>query len=133
MRVYVTARYKEGGNSPEIEQVCDCVRAAGLEDFCFVRDIQKVFQHPEDLMDCAKQEIADSDALLLDLSDRPSSGRIVEAGIAYALGKPVIILKRPDTVVSPTISGIAATVITYTQLEEIIPALQAVAASMAGR
>jgi nucleoside 2-deoxyribosyltransferase len=126
MRIYVTARYKGDQNKADINKLCGFVREAGWEDFCFVRDVenyQKMFKQPDELMRRSLEEIIASNALLLDLGDNPSSGRIVEAGIAYALGKMVIMLKQPNTVVSDAVLGIASIVITYNEHKDIIAEL----------
>ncbi len=116
MKVYVTTRFKGADNKQGIETLCAAVRAAKMRDFSFVRDVEnykKTFDNPKDLWARAFDEIGACDALLVDVSDRPAGGRLVEAGMAYALRKPVIVTKRHGIDHKPLFDGIAATVITY--------------------
>jgi len=63
----------------------------------------------------AKQEIAKSDALLIDVTDKPT-GRAIEAGIAYALGKKIILIMKKGTKIKDTSRGIANVIIEYNKL-----------------
>jgi hypothetical protein len=87
MKIYVTSRFRGSAeNKNEIERLCLAVRNAGMEDFHFVRDIEHYqlnFFLPS--VKCGKLPrycIDKCDALLIDVSDAPGSGRIVEVGIA---------------------------------------------------
>ncbi|MDD2807087.1 MAG: hypothetical protein PHW95_01015 [Patescibacteria group bacterium] len=119
MRVFVTASF--GDTKVNIESMCAVVRAAGFEDFCFVRDIenyQKVFDDPKELMQRAKEEIRKSDILLIDMSDKPT-GRAIETGIAYAFGKKIIVIMKKGTFIKDTAKGIADMVIEYDNIADI--------------
>jgi len=125
-RVFITASFKNGANREEIEQLCSIVREAGFDDFCFIRDVenyQKVFNDPQELMRRTTEEIQKSDFLLLDLTEKPT-GRAVEAGIAYALDKGVIVIAQKGTQIKDTTRGIASAVIEYERIEGIIPELR---------
>ncbi|GAB4571626.1 MAG: hypothetical protein Kow0077_08790 [Anaerolineae bacterium] len=127
MRLYITATYKGTDNRAEIEQLCALVARAGWQPFCFVRDVeqwQPMFDDPHDLMRRTLDEIAACDALLIDLTHKPT-GRAYEAGMAYALGKPVIVIMARGTPIKATTRGIAAALIEYDSLEEIEPGLAA--------
>jgi nucleoside 2-deoxyribosyltransferase len=116
VKVYITARFKGADNRKEIEELCAAVRAADMEDFCFVRDIEHykhTFDDPKDLWAKAYDEIGACDALLIDVSDNPTGGRLVETGIAYALRKPVIVIKKHGAGHKSLFDGVSATVITY--------------------
>ena len=92
MRLYVTATFKGTDNRAEIEALCALVDSAGWESFCFVRDVEQwghVFDDPVELMRRSLREIMRCDALLLDLTTKPT-GRALEAGMAYATGRRVI-------------------------------------------
>jgi len=116
MKVYVATRFKGAENRHEVEALCEAVHKAGLHDVNFARDIEhyeKTFDNPKQLWAKAYDEIAACDALLVDVSDHPSGGRLVEAGMAYALGKTVIVTKRRGVQHKAVFDGIARTVITY--------------------
>jgi|GEM_PF-618750 GNAT superfamily N-acetyltransferase len=122
-RIYVTTSF--GDSRDEVERLCAAVRAAGFEDFSFIRDVedfQKVFDRPAHLMRRAMEEIAKSDALLIDMTDKPT-GRAIEAGMAYALGKKVIVIMRRGTAVKDTTRGIADVIIEYDEIGDIAAGL----------
>lgn len=123
MRVFITASF--GDSKENIERLCSAVRAAGFEDFCFIRDVenyQKTFDDSKELMQRAKEEIGKSDALLIDMTDKPT-GRAIEAGIMYALGKRIIVIMKNGTKIKDTVRGIASEIIEYKNIEDISPIL----------
>jgi nucleoside 2-deoxyribosyltransferase len=119
MKVYITATFKGSDNKEQIEQMCSLIKESGFEDFCFVKDVKKVFDDPHELMQMAKQEIADSDVLLIEY-DGPGHGRMVELGMAYAMGKKVILITKEGTFLKETILGVTDSVIEYNKLEDIV-------------
>lgn len=126
MKLFITAHFKNGENKTEIEYLCNLAKQAGFEDFCFIRDVEnyeKVFDNPEDLMARAKEEIKLCDALLIDLSDK-STGRAIEAGMAFAMDKKIIIIAKHGTLLKDTAKGIADMVILYNNIDEIVPELK---------
>jgi nucleoside 2-deoxyribosyltransferase len=122
MRVYIAARFKRKENRLEIEQLCRAVRASGMQDFCFIRDLenyQKTFDNPKDLWEKSLLELAKSDSFLMDVSDCPTGGRIAEAGIAYALKKPIFVIARNGVKVKDVFLGLADCVMYYSDLDEV--------------
>lgn len=129
MKVFITASFKSGENKKEIERLCAIVKSAGFEDFCFIRDIenyQKVFDNPKELMLRARKEIENCNALLIDMTNKPT-GRAIEAGIAHALNKKIILIMKKGTVIKDTSRGIADSVIEYDDLEDIVEPLKKLA------
>ncbi len=126
MKVYITARFKGSENKSEIEELCAAVKAAGMEDFCFIRDVenyQKTFDNPKDLWERSKLEIQKCDALLIDVSDSPSGGRVVEVGIAYALGLPIFVIAKSGAEYKGFFDGVATQVIRYKKYSDIVAPL----------
>jgi len=126
VHLYITATYKGTDNRAKIERLCMLVAQAGWEAFCFVRDVEgweHVFDDPRELMARSLAEIAACDALLIDLTEKPT-GRAYEAGMAYALGKPVIVILRRGTPIKDTTRGIAAAIIEYDRIEAIVAPLR---------
>lgn len=124
MRIYITVSF--GTSKEKIEELCSLVKSAGFEDFCFIRDVekyQKIFDSPEELMQRSKEEIEKSDALLIDMTQKPT-GRALEAGIAYVLGKKIIVIMKRGTKIKDTVRGIADMVIEYDELNDIIAELK---------
>jgi nucleoside 2-deoxyribosyltransferase len=119
MKVYITNSF--GDSKEVIEELCLLVKNVGFEDFCFIRDVenyQKVFNTPEELMSRSLEEIKKSDALLIDMTDKPT-GRALEAGMAYALGKKIIAIMKRGTQIKDTTRGIADIVIEYDNINDI--------------
>lgn len=126
IKVYITARFKGSENKYEIEQLCDAVRQAGMQDFCFVRDVEnyrKTFDDPVELWQRAFEEIEKCDALLIDVSDQPTGGRVIEAGIAFGLQKPVFVVVKKGTDYKDLYNGISTMVIKYSEPRDITEAL----------
>lgn len=128
MKLYVTARFKGDENKADIEELCQVVRSAGFDDFCFVRDVEQykrgVFADPHQLMLRARKELLQCDALLIDVSDNPSGGRVIEAGIAFGHNKPVIIIAKRGTQVGVPMLGISVVVVEYDKIEDILEPLR---------
>ena len=125
MRLYVTATFKGTDNRAEIEALCALVDLAGWESFCFVRDVEHwahVFDDPVELMRRSLREVMRCDALLLDMASKPT-GRAIEAGMAFATGRRVIVIAARGTPIKATVRGIADAVIEYDALEEIVAPL----------
>jgi nucleoside 2-deoxyribosyltransferase len=124
MKVFITASF--GDSRENIEKLCSVVKSAGLEDFCFMRDVEnyrKIFDDPKELMQKAREEIKKSDALLIDMTEKPT-GRAVEAGIAYSLEKKIIVIMKRGTQIKDTIKGIADSIIEYDAIEDISAGLK---------
>ncbi len=124
MRIYIASRFKGAPeNKKEIEKLCSAVRAAGMEDFHFIRDIENYesnfFSTGKELWDTARRYIAECDAMLIDVSDSPSGGRLVEAGIAYALDKPIFIVVENGVTYKDFYNGIATSIIPYDNVDDI--------------
>lgn len=125
LRMFITASFQGMENKDEIEHLCSLVKKVGFADFCFVRDIehyQKTFNDPKELMNKAKEEIEKSDCLLIDMTDKPT-GRAIEAGIAYALGKKIIVIMKKGTQIKDTTIGISDLIIEYDNVDEIVAPL----------
>jgi nucleoside 2-deoxyribosyltransferase len=123
MKVYVTARFKNATkNKPDIEALCAAVRSAGIEDFSFIRDIEnyeKIFDDPRELWERSREELEKCDGLLIDISDSPSGGRVIEAGMAYGLKLPVFVVVKNDIDYKEVYDGIATKVIRYDTFDDL--------------
>lgn len=128
MKLFITARFKGDENKADIERLCQIAQDAGFEDFCFIRDIEHyqrgIFSTSQELMRRSREEIQKCDALLIDVSDNPSGGRVIEAGIAFGIDKPVIIIAKHTTEVGIPMSGIATTIIKYNEMKDLLEPLQ---------
>ncbi len=126
MKICITTRFKGAENKEDIVKLCAAVRAAGMEEFSFIRDVenyQKTFDDPKKLWQRTKEEIKKCDALLIDVSDHPSGGRVIEAGIAFALDMPVVVLAKEGLDYKDIYDGIGARIIRYNTYEDITKGL----------
>lgn len=125
-KIYITVSFDGTNNREEIEYLCSLIKKAGFEDFCFIRDIKHfkhVFDSPEELMIQTLGEVKKCDYLLIDMSDKPI-GRAIEAGMAYALGKKIVVIMKKGTAIKDTTRGIADVIIKYDNLEKIVQKLE---------
>jgi len=124
MKVYITSRFKGSlENKADIDKLCSAVRNAGMEDFHFIRDVEhyqpNFFKDKKQLWASALKHLAECDALLIDISDSPSGGRLVEAGMAYSLNKPVYVVVKNGVEYKDFYDGIATSVFKYDEIGDI--------------
>lgn len=123
MKIYITAPFKGTENKQEIEEICATIKAAGAEDFCFIRDRENynpIFSdNPPLLMQKAKEDLTACDALFIEVSQKPSNGCIIEAGMAYSMGKKIIGIAKPGSDISTTLRWILDILIEYNTIEDI--------------
>lgn len=121
MKIFITSSFRGFDNKFEIENLCMIVRNAGYEDFCFIRDIEhyeKTFIDSKELMEKVREEIGKCDALLFDATEK-STVRAMELGIAYSLGKIIIVIVKKGIKVKDTLRGVANIIIPYKQINDI--------------
>ena len=121
-RMYVSVSLND---EETMNHLCSLVKKAGLEDYCFVRD-EKIFTDTKELMMRAKEEIEKSDWFLIDMTEKPT-GRAIEAGIAYSLGKKIVTIMKKGTEIKDTTRGISDFVIEYENIDEIVTQLSQIA------
>jgi nucleoside 2-deoxyribosyltransferase len=129
MKVYITSRFKGSAeNKAYIDKLCAAVRDAGMEDFHFIRDVENyqpnTFSDQQQLWASSLKHLAECDALLIDISDSPSGGRLVEAGMAYALNKPIYVIAQNGVQYKDFYNGIATVVIRYNAIGDITASLR---------
>ena len=113
------------GNRSLIEALTAVLRQAGWQALVIVRDIEdwgeKSFS-PQELMTHSKQAILKSEVVFVEASQK-GVGVGIEAGMAYALGIPVVVLAKTGTKVSPGLLGIAQEVLYYSQVSDLLPGI----------
>lgn len=122
MKIYITARFAGSKDNRLLQKLCRAVKEAGHTDYCFVRDVEEykdTFKDAKKLMKRTKEELLKCDALLIDETDNPGGGRMIEAGIAFDADKKIIVIARQGTVVRNTLAGVADKIIFYDQIEDI--------------
>lgn len=126
MKVFITSSFQGNKNKEDIEYLCKLVNQSGFIDFSFIRDIEnyeKKFNNSKDLMNKAKEEIKKCDALLIDMTNKPT-GRAIEAGIAYSYDKKIITIMKKGTKIKDTTKGISDIIIEYNKIEDIVEPLK---------
>lgn len=129
MKMYVTSRFDSAvANKADIEQLCLAVRASGYIDFSFIRDIEQFdpdhFRTQKEVWDASLAHLRKCDALLVDVSDIPSGGRIVEVGMAFALEKPIYVVCKSGVLYKNFYRGVAAKIIEYEEINDITEQLK---------
>ena len=124
MKIYITSRFKGAAdNKSAIEKLCQAVRDAGAEDFHFIRDVEQhqpdFFATQEQVWEATKSSLKECDALLIDVSDSPSGGCLIEAGMAFALGKPIYVITKKGTHYKDFYTGIASAIYEYEDIGEV--------------
>ena len=113
------------GNRSLIEALTAVLRQAGFQALVIVRDIEdwgeKSFS-PQELMTHSKQAILKSEVVFVEASQK-GVGVGIEAGMAYALVIPVVVLAKTGTKVSPGLLGIAQEVLYYSQVSDLLPGI----------
>jgi len=124
MKIYITSRFKGSiDNKADIDKLCAAVRDAGMKDFNFIRDIENYqpnfFKNQKELWEAALSNLIECDALLIDVSDSPGGGRLVEAGMAYSLNKPIYVIMRNNIEYKDFYNGIATAIFKYDEFSDI--------------
>lgn len=125
MKLYMTSRFDGSSeNENEIDRLCSAVRNAGFEDFHAIRDMVGPFTDQKDLWNTARKYINECDAILVDISDKPSGGRLVEIGIAFALNKPIYVIVKNGIEFKDFYNGVATSIFKYDEIEDITKQLE---------
>lgn len=129
MKIYITSRFKGSSeNKDEIEKLCSAVRDAGMEDFHFIRDAEhyqpNFFKDQKELWTAALKYLVECDALLIDISDSPSGGRLIETGMAYSLNKPIYVIVKNGLEYKDFYNGIATSIFKYDEISDITKQLK---------
>ncbi|MEW6184624.1 MAG: nucleoside 2-deoxyribosyltransferase [Thermodesulfobacteriota bacterium] len=122
VKAYLGAKYYEDNrNKQDIELISNVLNRDGIETVCIARDVEiwgnKQLPSTE-LMQRTFYEIDHSDIVILEMSEK-GVGLGIEAGYAFAKGKPIVVLIKEGKELSNTMQGVASRVITYRLLEEI--------------
>lgn len=113
------------GNRGLIEALSAVLRQAGWQALVIVRDVEewgaKSFS-PHALMAQSELAIRKSMVVFVEASQK-GVGVGIEAGMAHALGIPVVVLAKTGTKVSPGLLGIAHEVFYYSQVSDLLPGI----------
>jgi 2'-deoxynucleoside 5'-phosphate N-hydrolase len=121
MKLFITTHF-----NPNVQNTAGSIdsllTSVGIEPYNFVIAYPEPFSTSKQLMQTAKTEISNCDALLFDATEK-STGRAIEIGIAYTLGKKIIVIAKKGTEIRDTLAGVADLIVEYDQIEDIIDPL----------
>lgn len=122
MKIYICSpQGPTTANSQSIELISRAVKAAKLRDIVFHRDAK----HSNNLAEAnnrwlqIRDELASCDGLLIEASNRPDEANIAELGMAYAMRKNIIAIKKAGNVHDELIDSLASRVIEYTDEKDL--------------
>lgn len=122
MKAYFAIKfYPDARNRKKIESISQILENQGISSFCMIRDREnwgKIKFSPKKLMQMTFKAIDDCDFVLVELTEK-GYGTGIEAGYAYAKGKPIITIAEKNSDISSTLRGISAKVIEYNDIKEL--------------
>lgn len=122
-KAFMSLKFYEGDvTKKKIEDLTNALKAAGIENFVMVRDIEKygeVEVTSKQLMkEYAFPAMEASDMLIVEFSEK-GVGLGIGAGYAFAKGIPIYIIAKTGSDISSTIGGLAEEVIFYDKPEDL--------------
>ena len=127
MKFYLAIKYHPNNQNKEfIETLCSILADLGFHSTVVARDIEKWGTRklgPQELMEYTFHAIDKCDVVLVEFSEK-GVGLGIEAGYAFAKGKPIIVIAKTGSEISTTLRGIASEVIFYNHLDELTESLQ---------
>ncbi len=126
-QIYLGIKYHaDHRNRPLIEAVSQGMASRGHRIYCVARDLEGWGAHmltPSELMEHTFEAIRASDVVVIELSEK-GVGLGIEAGYAYACGKPIFTLARYGSDISSTLRGLSKSVHFYSTSDELCSALE---------
>jgi len=127
MKAVLAIKFKEDYSDKEkIKSISNVLSSVGIETAVMVRDYEKwgeVLFTPQELMNKTFEVIDSAEILITEFSEK-GVGLGIEAGYAFAKGKPIIVIAKEGSDISSTLRGISRTVIFYNSIEEIGPKIK---------
>ncbi|MEK6960782.1 MAG: nucleoside 2-deoxyribosyltransferase [Nanoarchaeota archaeon] len=127
MKAYLAIKYHEDLKNRElIDHISRSLREAGFKDTVSIRDHERwgaTRLTPQKLMETAFRDIAESDTLIVEFSEK-GVGLGIEIGYAYAKGIPIIVIAKRGSEISSTLQGIARETFFYDRPEELTEKLK---------
>jgi nucleoside 2-deoxyribosyltransferase len=122
MKAFVAFKFKEDYSDRKlVETISDVLEQSGLETVIMVRDYEKwgeVRFTPDELMRLTFKAIDECNIHVIEFSEK-GTGLGIEAGYAFAKGKPIVVVAREGSEISDTLKGIAKEIIFYKTPEEL--------------
>ena len=104
--------HSDNKNRKLIDDISKILKEIEIETICITRDIEKWGKNsftPDELMKKTFQIIDSCDIVIIELTEK-GVGLGIEAGYAYAKGKPVFTVANKKSEISTTLKGISKSV-----------------------
>lgn len=113
MKAYLAIKYQADlSNRVLVEQLSTVLQDQGIQPFVMVLEDTGTTNDPVELMRKTFAAIDASDVVIVEFSEK-GVGLGIEAGYAFARGKPIVVLARHGAMISETLRGIAKHVFFY--------------------
>jgi len=121
MKIYFAIKYHaDNRNRRLIENISELLSNNNHDSFCIAKDFEQWGKEtftPYELMRKSFAEIEKADLLLIEFSEK-GVGLGIEAGYAYAKGRPIVVIFNSGEV-STTLAGVAEAVYHYENVAEL--------------
>jgi hypothetical protein len=121
MKVFISMKVPRADESlrPAADLLAATVKSAGHQPFVAIDEIAKrEFTNPQDFMPFARQNLLDSDLVIV-LYHPELRGGLIEAGMAYAQNIPIWLCHQVDGRVSSSMCGCADVTIEYESFDDL--------------
>lgn len=121
MKVYITGRFSAKAKD-HLGEVADAVRAAGMKDFCFERDVEHFKQEFDDQKERWERiydELGACNSLLVVVDGSLGGKTVLECGMAFAMRKPVVVAVKRGSDYKGQLDGVASKTIEYEHAKEL--------------
>lgn len=128
MKIFISSPAQTSQQEREsLELLYRAVRAAKLRDFSFFRDVDnaKDLKDQKQLWARIYDELAACDGFLIDVTNSKDTATIVELGMAFALRKQIIAVKKAGFTHDAYIDGLANDIIEYEGEKDLASKLKA--------
>ena len=118
-KAFISISFKKKNElESEITAIAEVLKNHDINPFVFVNTYIFSPNKKKEMMDKATKEIATSDLLIAEVTDK-AIGVGIEIGYAFALGKKIIYLRKKQAEYSITVGGIANEQIIYSSNEDL--------------
>jgi 2'-deoxynucleoside 5'-phosphate N-hydrolase len=123
MKAYLAIKYKEDhSNRDLIEAISSSLKKVNIESYVIARDYEKWGElkniQPDALMAHTFKAIDESDFVIVEFSEK-GVGLGIEAGYAFAIRKPIVVIAKEGTEISTTLQGVAKILLFYKDISNL--------------
>ena len=126
MKIFISTKFKGLRNKKELEYLEECLDRLGYKHFLAVKHLDDFGRKPisyDTFMEKALENIKKCDICLIYFSDK-GIGIGIEAGMAKALKRKIVVLVPKKRKVSMSLEGIADKILRFNKKEDILNLLK---------